>query len=113
MQTLFITEEHEFTTACAHEFTLDLRDARWGGEQGLCLDGGTAEEMRVRLSSIGAARRRWDSPDEGSEDEGVLNGRRIFIIDEPEDGGFSCVAPGGELRRCPARLRVESHPARV
>jgi len=27
----------------------------------------------------------------------MLNGDRIFIIDEPEDGVFSCVAPGGEL----------------
>ncbi len=66
VQFLFTTEEHEFTTACAHEFTLDLRDARWGAKPHPCFDGGTAEEVRVRLSSILSARQIWVAPMKGT-----------------------------------------------
>jgi hypothetical protein len=80
-------------TTPATEFVVDLREAAWGAASQERLGGWTAAELRAILGSIIADEQIWGPRTDGSEDVVILNGQQIYLLDEPEEGLFTCIAP--------------------
>lgn len=76
----------------AYEFAIDLRDERWGDKPHPELGERTAAEMRAIFKGVVA-----ESQDQGPvglayENVVVLNGVRVYIVDEPEPGLYQVIA---------------------
>lgn len=82
-----------------YTFRVDLRDEGWGARVHPTLGDHTAAEARAILRQIATA-----SQDDGPvafayENIVVLNGARVYIVDEPEPGIFECLAIEVDRRR--------------
>lgn len=93
VQFLFTDEQEALATTPATEFVVDLRESTWGAAPQARLGSWTAAELRAILSSIIADEQIWGRRTDGSEDVVILNGKRTYLLDEPDDGLFTCIAP--------------------
>lgn len=87
-----IDERGHIPTGMSYEFTIDLRDERWGQEPRPEFNGRTVAEMRELLHAD-TAQSQVEGPFSFSyENIVVLNGVRLYILDEPEPGVYTCIA---------------------
>ncbi len=82
--------------ASALEFTIELRDDVWGYASRAELSGRTAAELRTLFRHFVAMSQHARPLRLRYENVVMLNGVRIYIVDEPEPGVYDCVAFGGE-----------------
>jgi hypothetical protein len=79
-------------TGTAHQFLLDLRDERWSTEPRTELSGMTAAQARALLEEIASESHEHGPAGFGYDNIVVLNGVRVYILDEPEPGLYQVVA---------------------
>lgn len=71
---------------------IDLRDSRWGTEPREELEGQTAAQLRERFHAIMTDSQVGEPVGLAYENIVVLNGVRIYLLDEQEPGFYLCLA---------------------
>lgn len=75
-----------------HRFTIDLRESRWGRAPRAEFFGKSAEYLRKYLDQLVADSQQGETVGLQYNNVIILNGVRIFILDEPEPGLYDCIA---------------------
>ena len=75
-----------------YRFTIDVSDATWGTEPHPTLDGKSATELRAWFQGILAGSQHGEAVKIAYESIVVLNGVRVYLLDEPERGIYACLA---------------------
>ena len=78
--------------SASYRMTVDLRDATWGEGPRPELEGRTAADLRALLADTAAESQEHGPVSLQYENFVVLNGVRVYILDEPEPGLFEVVA---------------------
>lgn len=73
-------------------FSIDLRDSTWGLGPRDELDGDTAAQLRTWFHAIIAGSQEGAPVGLSYDNIIVLNGVRIYLLDEPEPGLYTCLA---------------------
>ena len=92
VQFLFIDANGRVPGGMTYEFTIDLRDETWGNNPRPELDGRTAGELRAIFDETVRASQEQGSVKFRYDNVTVLNGVRVYVLDEPEPGLYMCVA---------------------
>lgn len=75
-----------------YRFTVDLRDERWGAGPRAEFGGKTAAELRAQLHRTVEQSIEHEPVSMAYENVVVLNGVRVYIVDESESGRYECIA---------------------
>lgn len=89
---VFLDKSGRAPGGAAYEYTIDLRDERWGEQQRRELGGKTAAELRQVFHDTVKQSQEQEPVSLSYENIVVLNGVRIYIVDEPAPGLYECVA---------------------
>ena len=92
VQFLFLDASGRVPGGTPYEFVIDLRDERWGQQPQPELDGRTASELRAILAEVARASQEETPVRLAYDNIVVLNGVRVYILDEPEPGLYQVVA---------------------
>ena len=92
VQFLFLDASGRVPGATTYEFAIDLRDERWGQQPRPELDGRTAAELRAILAEVARASQEEAPVRLAYENIVVLNGVRVYVLDEPEPGLYQVIA---------------------
>ena len=90
----FIDPSGNISGGVQYQFTIDLRDERWGSEPQTEFKGRTAAEMRAILHETIVASQEIEPVRMRlySDQLEQLDKARIYILDEPEPGLYECLA---------------------
>lgn len=75
-----------------YRFTVDLRDERWGAGPRPEFGGKTAAELRAQFHEMVEQSLERGPVSMAYENIVVLNGVRVYIVDESEPGLYECIA---------------------
>ncbi len=75
-----------------YEFSIDLRDESWEQEPRPEFNGQSVTELRQDFHAIVENSQHEEPLRFAYENIVVLNGVRVYILDEPEPGVYDCIA---------------------